>query len=225
MPAITQQFVATPEPAGPAFESLGAGNSVPTGTAFTCAEDHTIGADATALLLGGCLSYTNAVAVSTIITAKCGTTPMTLLASNKWRNNTSPVIFGLLNPPTGLQSVSVTVASGAGTAGIYMNSAAYVNVSGFGTAAVGGSTSTSTSLAQTVSTGALGNLIFQLFVILSATASTIGNYNQAPRWATPAVSSAALFGDAPGAASVPFTATVTASPTYGWGAAAVPLIA
>lgn len=209
---------------GPTLDAIGGASNVINTTGFTATELHPIGSSATAILLAGMYTYPTTGSVAANLSAKCGGVTMSLLASFLWRSESTAFIFGLLDPPTGAQTLAATSASGAGSASIYMNSISYSGVSGFGTGVATGSTSTSTALSQTVTTGALGNLIFQVFVAQGTTPVTIGNYNQTQRWASPVSSYATLIGDAPGAASVAFTAAASASPSVGFGAAAVPLL-
>lgn len=111
------------------FDSAGAGVVGVAGTTYSWS--HTIGANAKALVVVANF-YNNGLAVPTFTNAKVGNTTLNVLVT--LRNYTSSgwpcytVILGVLNPPTGVQTVQFT------TAATYTgcNSFAYNNVGSFG---------------------------------------------------------------------------------------------
>jgi hypothetical protein len=128
-------------------------------------------------------------------------------------------IYGLMNPPTGPQSVVVT-ATGAAFTGVTANAVAYSGVAGFGTP--GTAAGTTTPMSHTITTGAAGTRIAQIFGVCQAAGNTISAYNQTQQWIYNGGQNQALGGDAPGAASVLFSATIAS--TSQWGSVAVPLL-
>ena len=164
----------------------------------------------------------------TTVTATCGGVSMTLLQAfgNSFTVSALPAgqwVFGLLNPPTGSQTVSVTVTGGGTTEDGYWNSCSYRNVGGFGTAVTHTATSTSMSVGPVTSSS--NQLIFALFSPGATSTSTISAFSGASRvnaaWSS-AVNFATLLGDQSGAASPTLTATDSVSNPYG--AIAVPMI-
>lgn len=126
-------------------------------------------------------------------------------------------LFGLLNPPTGAKTWVVTVSGGGNTGRALIGDAqSYNGVASFGT--FFSNTGPATAMSITA-TSAVNHMVAQAF----ETQSTTSAYNQTSR-ASGAASGHVmqiLAGDAPGAASVSFTATVTAS---NWAAGAVDLV-
>jgi len=118
-----------------AFDSLGAGAN---GNTTSWSWSHTIGTGATALIV---MTSTFANPEPTI-TVTCGSTPVPLIGAkyNYYFDGyvyCAVRVFGLLSPPTGAQTISVSATSSAILGG---NSVAYSNVSSFGTAVTGSST-------------------------------------------------------------------------------------
>lgn len=203
-----------PQPLIPvAYDSTGAAGSVNGATAGTASWTHTISGNAVvlALSLQSSLSTTTA-------TAKVGTTSMTLLGSSAQFTSAgyfiSSVLFGLLNGPTGSQSVSVTMNSGADYC--VANSVSYKNVSHFG--AVVSNTGTSSPPALSVP-AAPSQMVVETFTTWSTNPS---GYNQTSRYTANvnAPQRGFLIGDAAGSPTVNFTAASSDI----WAAAAVPLI-
>lgn len=190
------------------FDAVGAG-AASGSSSFSWS--HAISADARAIVVGVNSQGGNA------LTVKVGSTPMTQLGG--YFNFTGTIyesLWGLLNPPTGSQTIAVTGAGNANAG----NSVSYFNASGFGTVSTnsGSGTSASQSAAST-----LGERVFQMFAYSGAAGTTFTGYNQTSRWIQPGVSSVtypAMIGDAAGAATVNFNATISSS---SWGAMAVPL--
>lgn len=112
------------------FDSVGAGVVGVGGTTFSWS--HTIGANAKALVVAANF-YNNGLASPTFTNAKVGNTTLSVLGSpfRCWTSSGWPmyvVFLGVLNPPTGTQTVQFT------TAATYTgcNSFAYNNVASFG---------------------------------------------------------------------------------------------
>lgn len=190
------------------YDATGAGA---TGHVTSLSWSHTIGAQAKAVIVAATMEGTGTA------TAKVGSTSMTQLAGPVGDYSGIGdylVMFGLLNPPTGAQTVSITFG---GTDYAAANSVSYLNVSSFGSPVT--ATGNSASLAVTA-TSASGQMVAQAFAGLQ---STISSYNQTSRYNAPYASGVhqpLLIGDAPGASTVNFTASQTSNP---WAAAAVPL--
>jgi hypothetical protein len=123
--------------------------------------------------------------------------------------------FAMINPPTGSQTINLTGISSAGAG----NSASYKNVGSIG--AVQSSSGSSGTATQTV-TSAVGDMVAQGFCDAG---TNFGTYNQTQRTNFnfgAFVNWAMKFGDAPGAASINFTAAWGGIGTYN--GCAIPLI-
>lgn len=146
--------------------------------------------------------------------ATYGGVPMTLLGSVAYAGaNNVVALFGLLNPPSGSQTV-VATATAAGASNLAASSVSYSGVSSFGTPVT--NTGSGTSLSQTVSSGAnrMVAQAFSAFASSGAGALDISAYNRMQRAEVPVSNLDMLQGDAPGAASVAFTATADRSSAW-----------
>jgi hypothetical protein len=108
--------------------------------------------------------------------------------------------FGLRNPPTGAQTVSVTVDRPVTSLSVEACSVSYAQVSGFGLVSSVSGTESGTSLTQTVNSAA-NEMVVQMFATASG---SVAAYSQSSRFAS---TTGLLIGDAPGAAAISFTAT------------------
>lgn len=128
--------------------------------------------------------------------------------------------FGLLNPPTGSQTIVVT--SGSGQLYCAADSVSYYGVFSFGTAVTASDPATTTAALSASS--ATGQMVFNAMGCIDKSGSLTA-YNQTTRYtiAASANNEPVLIGDAPGAATVNFSATVASGAT-GWAAIAVPLV-
>jgi hypothetical protein len=138
-------------------------------------------------------------------TVKVGTTSMTSLGTPiNLGGSFNYFIFGLLNPPTGAQTIAVTNGS------LFTNgdSVSYSGVGSIGTYAT--TSGSGTTISQTVSS-ASGQMVFH--VCGKNLDGTFGAYNQTQRYSggTPGNSPPLLMGDAPGAGSVSFTVTISST--------------
>jgi hypothetical protein len=141
-----------------------------------------------------------------------------LLKTMAWGTGTLG-LFGLMNPAQGAQSISTPFPAGtAGGIGIAFAAETYRNVSSIGTAVT--NSGTGTAATHTVTSGAAYQMIAQAFACDGS--SSLSAYNQSARYhGTAQPASSIQQGDAPGAASVAFSATLSAS--AGWASIAVPL--
>lgn len=202
-----------PLPFPVSYDATGGGSNVVSSTpSLTWA--HNISGNAIIVCVSAQATNTTAAA-----TAKVGTTSMTQLgASAKFGPNsgyyTWSIIFGLLAPPQASQTISLSLGSGA--AFLAGNSVSYNNVGSFGT--VVSSTGTSSSPALSVSS-APRQMVAETFTTWNTNPT---GYTQTSRYSLNAGSPARgfLIGDAPGAATVNFSAVSCDQ----WAAAAVPLI-
>lgn len=135
---------------------------------------------------------------------------VTYYAANGWYGVL--YVFGLLNPPTGTQNVSVNTA---GTVWVSTNSLAFQSIASFGVVKV--DSGYGTSLSQTV-TSAADKTIAQAFTCLN---NSVTGYNRTGRWTRTvgANNVPMVMGGAKGAASVGFSGSVGGD-DY-WGALAV----
>jgi hypothetical protein len=199
----------------PAYDATGAGSS--NVSAGSISWSHTVTAAGNAIVVGA-LCGSGGGTVPTI-TAKVGTTAMTVLATytSSTGTKTGGRLFGLTGVAPGTYTITVTCNI---TASLIGNSVSLANVSSFGTG-VNTTTATGSSLSQTVS-AATGQLIVQMFVTDS---TSIGSYNQTTIYSkdinTLGFYYGEQFGYAAGASSVTFTATTGNSSQ--WGAVAVPV--
>jgi hypothetical protein len=179
-----------------------------TGTAETLTWTHPIA--------GNCVIVATTVAsdVQPVVTASVGSTAMILLGGIPIGNYKGLgtywglVLFGLLNPPTGTQTISLSVASG--TDYIAANSVSYFNVSGFGSIFTNTGTDTTLSLAAP---SIAGQMVVNAF---TDTEGTLTAYNQTTRSSiayAASVNEPLLIGDAPGAPSLHFSVNTSGSPT------------
>lgn len=125
----------------------------------------------------------------------------------------------LSNPPTGVQTISVYL-SAAGP--VSANSVTYKNASGW----AGGSTNygTANPMAHTFTGAATTSRILQVFAWFPG-GGAAGAYNQTNRWTIAGSSGGRpglLIGDAPGAASVAFSANNAGGDV--WGSMAIPIL-
>lgn len=145
-----------------------------------------------------------------------GGQPMTQLGVIGHNNTTNgrTYLFGLLNPPTGNQTVSVNVSATLLAAGSG-NSVSYNGVASFG--AVATSFGSNASPALTASS-APNRMVAQAF---GFGAASLTSYNRTQRYSNISTTGRIVVGDTPGAASVTFNATLGGS--IAWSGIAVNL--
>jgi hypothetical protein len=151
-----------------AYDSTGVGSSA---NGATVTWTHTIGATANCLIVG-CVSATTFS--DNVPTAKVGSTYLKLLGMSYWDTNRFTLIWGLMNPPTGSQTITVTGATSYTGA----NSVAYSGVGGFSAPTY--ATGSGTSISAPVSGGVEGGLIVQVLGN-NSTGSLFTNYSQTAR--------------------------------------------
>ena len=154
-----------------AFESIGAGGSLQ-GSPVTWS--HTIGASANCLIVG----ITTATFLYAIPTCQVGLTYLKLLGIQPYdiANNRFILLWGLMNPPTGVQTITVTGASSY-TGG---NSVAYSRVGGFSAPTY--TNGTGTSISSLATGGVEGGIIVQaLGSNATPTGALFTNYSQTAR--------------------------------------------
>jgi hypothetical protein len=151
---------------------------------------------------------------------KVGTTTMSLLGTQQitsggfWQNG---YIYGLLNPPTGSQTVSFSLPT---RNAVSANSVSYAGVAKFGTFVA--ATGTGTAISQTVNGLSGRNRVVN--VLAPYTTAGVTGYSQTTRYnptATAGQNTQLVIGDAVGASSTAFSATVGSTV---WASIAVPLI-
>ena len=211
------QHLQAPRLAWVAYDATGAGANA---SAASLSWSHTISGNAVVAWFSAAVDSSTASA-----TAQVGTTAMTQLASLINIANASGVYlhmfaFGLLNPPTGSQTITASTSSGT-TRYLAANSVSYFRVSSFGTPAT--TTGTGTTASQSV-TSTPGRTVAQAFTDIAAAPGSFSAYSPTQRSNIAAVSGtnkALVIGDGPGAATVNFSAT---QPSSAYGGIAVPLI-
>lgn len=201
----------------PAYSTTGAGNAASVSSGGTLTWTDTIGASDTGITV--VIDGYSASPTATV-TCKVGSTSMTLASQlqNYYFDGSgycALYFFTLLNPPTGSQTITATPSLADAMCG---NSTTYTKVTGFGIPATNTGTTTAASLSVPSGAG-------QLVVAgLGGYATAWSAFNQTSRWNEPfhsGVNLATLIGDAPGASSVSFTGTTSAT---GWGAIGVPVL-
>jgi len=188
-------------------------------------ETHVIGAYANCLVaIGTFIVYTGSgtpVFTATVGSTSMGTPAYAVKVGIYGAYDVWLVMF-LLSPPTSLptgsQTVSFNCTGSSQTVYGYATSFAYRGV--VSTALGGTATGSAASASQTVTAGVTNGMIVQAFQ--DNTSDTWSSYNQTSRWNAGGGSynGAIVAGDAPGAASVTFTANHTAS---AWTGAAIAL--
>jgi hypothetical protein len=166
---------------------------------------HTASGNAAAVVVGLRWSQTGGVGTPTR-TVTYGPATMTSLSvrglDDEAINAFSGVyqeLFGLRNPPTGAQTVSVTVDRTASNLSFEACSVSYAQVSGLVLAPPVSGTEAGTTMTQPVNS-APNEMVVQMFATASG---PITAYNQTSRFTS---ANGFLIGDAPGAAAISFTA-------------------
>jgi hypothetical protein len=198
----------------PAFDAVANGTRVAANTKAITTWSHTASADASFVIVALRWQHNGSpfsAAGTPTRTATYGGTPMTSLGVIGLNNAaltdingtfTYHEFFGLLAPPTGPQTVSLSVERADAVVTVDGCSVSYVRVSNFGSVSSVYGTEPGTSLAQTVSS-ATNEMVVQMF---NTATGTISGYNQASRYDDQANGVGFVVGDAPGASSVPFAA-------------------
>jgi hypothetical protein len=198
-----------------AFDAVGAGNN---GTSTTPTWAHTIAGNC--LVIGG---WFYAHGSPGTVSATCGGVTVPLLLYQPDGGGSTPygsALFVLRNPPIGSgQSIVVTVPGGGNYASAF-NSVSYFGVNSVGSAV--SNYGTGAALSSGAVASALGHRVVDILGAANA-GTLLTGYNQTQRYSSIAISgtSAALLGDAPGAASVNFAANDAAA--YAWSSIAVDL--
>ena len=201
------------------FDAVGTGQAAD-GTSLSWT--HTIGGAASAIVVAVDAFWFTVPTISAVpaISAEVGTTPMALLGSAQYRTGADTALvylFGLLNPPTGAQTITVSVTTSQ-TEYLVGNSLSYNGVTSFGAAATNSGSSANPALVVSAATNEMVVQAFGGFTTPFAACHQTQRYN-AP-WAN-GVNLSFLMGDAPGAGTGSFTCSEANSP---WGAIGVPLI-
>ncbi len=195
------------------YESTGAGASANGGTITW---NHTIGATANCVIVG----LTTNTTPYQLPTVKVGSsTYLKCLGINLFDtpggNNTFSMIFGMMNPPTGTQTFTVTGQTNFTSA----NSVAYNNVSGFDAPVY--SNGTGSSITLTNCPGVDAGMVVQTFG--SHGPSVLTNYNWWSHYNfRDGNTYPLLIGDAPGGVGASFSATN--SDTGKWGGIGISLL-
>lgn len=145
---------------------------------------------------------------------------MTLLATITYGSDEFTEIYGLLNPPTGAKTVSVTVGNGSNTGrALAGSSTSWNNVASFGATATNSGTGTTASLSSMAS--AVNEIVAQAFGVVSA---SFTSYSQTQRYNGQSGDAFArcLIGDVAGASTVSFSSAISTSAA--WGAVAARLL-
>ena len=203
--------------AGVTFDSAGAGGTGSGAGSATTTWPHTVSAESNTVVVG--MRWAQSVGLLPLNetptrTATFGGTVMTSLGVLGLNNAALTAtalngtfvyqeFFGLRDPPTGAQTVSVSVnRQGAGSVSLTGCSVTYKAVSGIGAVTSVFGTEAGTVLAQPVSS-ATDEMVVQMF---STATGTISGYNQTVRFDGAPNGIGLVIGDAAGAPSVPFTA-------------------
>jgi hypothetical protein len=187
---------------------------------------HTVGSGSNGILIVGLSGFKNDPASSVTF----GTKSLSLVGNHVGYANVNVELWSLLNPPTGTDTITVTLSGNNFLAG---GSVSYFNVAGTGTVASaddGGTTGTTASV--TVSSSNTGDLVVDTlgaynFGLSTVTASQ--GSGQSQRWNSGPLNALpvpAFFvgGGSDKPASSPVTMTWSFSPSSYWSLIAVPLI-
>jgi hypothetical protein len=192
----------------PTYDATGAGSFTNVAT-NSFSWSHTIGASASGILIAFMVA---GATTSTVSGVEVGSSSATLLGSETVSGELVAYLYELLNPPTGTQTVTVTLSS---TNYLIGNSDSYNGVSSFGTVATNSSTS-SGSASVSVSSATGQTPVAAIF----APSTSITSFNQTSRWNNGDTYFRGAFGDAAGASTVSFTASTSDD----WAAIGVSLI-
>lgn len=191
-------------PNGVAYDATGSGaTGSGSGTSYTAVGSHTSSGNAVVVAI----SVLMLAGTITSGTVTYGGQSMTQLgtATGSGGAGYKGYLFGLLNPPSGSQTVIATVG-GTGLYGLAMSSVSYAGVTSFGTVATNAGSGTAPT--QTVSS-TTGKMVAQAFA--SFVNATISGYDQTQRLAAGTTTACVVQGDAAGAASITFNATINNS--------------
>lgn len=187
---------------------------------------HTISSSATALTVevGGFASGQDYAALTTH-TVKVGSTPLILLGAINCNNTVGSgwvELWGLIAPPTGVQTITVVENISGTAASITGGSVSYKGAVQFGTAVKNYGTATTITSGAVVSS--VGNMVIST---QGGYFSTIGSPSSTSRYTNPASATTGyvtlMVQDAPGASTV--TETSSYSGPFGWGAVSISLMA
>lgn len=191
------------------FDAIGDGKAAATSgtTPSNGSWSHTCSGNDRAVIVHVAVSRNGSGATSTITrSATYGGIAMTELAAGSLGGgsiSSHMITWGLLNPPTGAQTVQVNITQSAGGSGFAGNSVSYTNVDSFDTAQMVAGAASGTAMAQGVTGSAVGDMISQAFSAANASGVGISSYTPTPpRFfvTTAAWSKAISAGDSPGAA-------------------------
>ncbi|MDP7729486.1 hypothetical protein [Mycobacterium sp. TY813] len=202
---------ASRDAAPPTLDAVGAGA---TGGASPQSYSHVIGASATAIIIGV------SAGGSVVPTVTVGGVAATQLAGASFGTNTGVYLFGLLNPPTGTKTITV---SGSGLI-IAANSVSYSGVSSFGTGVT--ATGSGSPASQTISSTANQVVVQAMSFMNTANPQQFSGYNRNLRYnkATAAGTNyALLIGDFVGASGA-MTGSATSPVVGAFASVMVPLI-
>jgi hypothetical protein len=174
---------------------------------------HTASGNAAAVVVGvrwsqagGIGTPTRSVTYGAVAMQSLGVRGLNDAAINAF-NGVYEELFGVRNPPTGAQTVSVTVDRTASNLSLEACSVSYAQVSAFVPAPAVSGTEAGTTMTQPV-TSAINEMVAQMFATASG---SITAYNQTLRFTS---ANGFLIGDAPGAAAISFTATRSSGVDY-----------
>lgn len=212
------------------FDAVSTGSATSGSGSITATWSHTASGPNRIVIVVIAALQLNQVYTTHTRTVTYGGFPMQSLGGVHYANNDDGWIefFYLLNPPTGSQTVSATVAYPSKSyPRLQGASLSYKNCRGVGTLEIGYGNEAGTGLSQTI-TSRTGERIVQAFETYKAFQSgPISNYSQAQRASLPAsggnADDAIIVGDAAGAPSVTFTAT-RLSDGQSYGEAAIRLL-
>lgn len=221
---IPQQMAATRAPIAVTYDATGGGHTgTPNATSNTFTWSHTATAGAAVVVSVACAGPSSTPTTSVTY----GSHTMTLLGTMSSNNagGSWVQLFGLLNAPSGAQTVSVTVSSSSTIADVAGQSVSYTGCASFGTAVTSFGTNFSTP-SLTVGS-ALENTVVCGFVAGGSSAFTMTGFSGTQRSAQyPFTGSnylGTVFGDAPGTTSTSVSVTVGGGGNY-WGGVGIDLL-
>lgn len=207
-----------------AYDATGAGSGAVTGFATSLSRtwSHTASGSDRAVVVYF-YSFTSGIDLGSLTrTASYGGYSMTSLVAHQYTGGKFIEYFGLLNPPTGAQTVSISVSGGGNTGrSLVGNSQSYTGVSGFGATTTNGASTNAMSISAV---SAVGRMVAQGF---ASEGGAFTSYSQTQRWTGTSGdgNNRRMFGgDAAGAGTVNFTANQASGGTVTWGAVTVDLL-
>lgn len=194
-----------------AYNATGGGNN--RGGSGTMSWTHNSSGDDRAVLVLLSAYHTNTGTTTDITSVQYGSTVVPRLGVHQQGSYARMFIYGMLNPPTGNQTVSVSCSASNSLAGFVGNTVSYTNVADFGAITLGPTGNSSGTFNMVVP----ANDLQMIVAAWGMAGNSYSNFSHNERWNNTSGSNRRmLIGDAPGAApSVTVSVDKSQSGSYG----------